>query len=309
MRGAAGVVLAGAGLLVVAGCELEELAFPASVKEDFSYSYPLKAGGRLSVESFNGPIRISGWDREEVEIRGTRRAANRELLEAIRIDVVATAEAVRIRVVPPSGRRGNMGVSFAIRAPRRVIVERAASSNGGIEAEDLEGEVRLVTSNGPVRVLRIRGDVEASTSNGPVELLECDGGAILRTSNGRIQAVGVRAPFEATTSNARIEARLKEAARGGPARLRTSNGSVRLELEEPPRTDVVVRTSNGSVAVRAPERLAVRLKASTSNGAVSTNFEIVGGERGKTRVDGEIGGGGPLLEVETSNGNIEIEKM
>jgi len=309
MRSAAMAVFAGAGLLFVSGCEVEDLAVPATVKEDFSYSYPLRAGGRLSVESFNGAIRITGWDREEVEIRGTRRAATRELLEAMRIDIVSTVEAVRIRVAPPSGRRGNMGVSFAIRAPRRVVVERAESSNGAIEVEDLEGEVRLATSNGPVRALRIRGDVEASTSNGPVELLECDGGAILRTSNGRIHAEGVRAPFEATTSNARIEVRLKEAARGGPAKLRTSNGSVRLTLEEPPRTDVVVKTSNGSIVVRAPERLAVRLRASTSNGVASTNFEIAGGERSKTRLDGEIGGGGPLLELETSNGDIEIEKM
>jgi len=309
MRTVAMALLAGAGLALLAGCELEDLAGAATVKEDFSYSYPLKAGGRLSVESLNGPIRIEGWEREEVEIRGTRQAASKELLEAMRIDIAATAEAVRVRVVPPSGRRGAMGVSFAIRAPRRVMLERAESSNGGIEAEGLEGDVRLASSNGPIRAIGIRGDVEASTSNGPVELVGCTGAAILRTSNGRIQAEGVRAPFEATTSNARIEVRLAEAAGSGPARLRTSNGSVRLTLEQALKTDVVVRTSNGSIAVRAPATLAARVKASTSNGEILTNFDVEGGERGKTGLEGLIGGGGPRLELETSNGNIEIEKL
>jgi hypothetical protein len=309
MRSVAGAVVAGACAILLAGCELEELASPATVKEDFSYSYPLKAGGRLSVESLNGSIRITGWERQEVEIRGTRQASSKELLEAMRIDIVPTAEAVRIRVVRPSGRRGSMGASFTIRAPRQIVVERAETSNGGVEVEDIEGEIRLASSNGGIRAVRIRGDVEASTSNGPVELAECSGAAVLRTSNGRIQAVGVRAPFEATTSNARIEARLAEAAGSGPVKLRTSNGSVRLTLDQAPRTDVVVTTSNGSILVRAPATLAARVKASTSNGSVSTSFEVEGGERGRTRLEGMIGGGGPTLELETSNGSIEIEEM
>lgn len=309
MRGPAGAVLAGASLVLLAGCELEELASPATVKEDFNYSYPLKSGGRLSVESLNGSIRITGWEREEVEIRGTRQASSKELLEAMRMDIMPTAEAVRIRVIRPSGRRGNMGASFTIRAPRRIVVERAETSNGSVEVEELEGEVRLASSNGRIRAVRVRGDVEASTSNGPVELVECNGAALLRTTNGRIQAEGVRAPLEATTSNARIEARLAEATGSGPVKLRTSNGSVRLTLEQAPKADVVVTTSNGSIVVRAPAVLAARVKARTSNGAISTNFDVEGGERGKTRLEGRIGGGGPLLELETSNGSIELEKM
>jgi len=34
-------------------------------KDDFHYSYPLKAGGSLSVENFNGSIEILGWDQDK----------------------------------------------------------------------------------------------------------------------------------------------------------------------------------------------------------------------------------------------------
>jgi hypothetical protein len=300
--------LAGAGLFVLAGCELDELAGSASVKEDFHYSHALKPGGRLAVETFNGSITISGWDREEVDISGTRQASSKELLDAMKIDIVPTAEAVRIRTVRPSGWRGNMGASFTIKAPRRLLVERAQSSNGSVHVEEIEGNVRLETSNGRIRAVRVRGDVEATTSNGSVELTECTGAANLKTSNGRIQADGVRGPFEATTSNAKIEARLLEVSGSLPTKLRTSNGAIQLTLEEPPKTDVVLTTSNGPITVRAPSSLAATVKASTSNGQISTSFRVAG-EKSKTRLEGTVGAGGPLLELATSNGSINLEPI
>lgn len=300
---------AGAGLCLLAGCELEELAGGPRVKEEFHYNYPLKPGGRLAVETLNGSITVTGWDREEVDISGTRYASTKEALEALKIDIVPTAEAVRIRTVRPSGWRGSMGASYTIRAPRRVVIERAVSSNGSIEIDQIQGNVRLETSNGRIRAAGVDGEIDAATSNGSIELSECAGPAILKTSNGRIQADGVRAPLEATTSNARIEARLLEASGSLPVKLRTSNGAIQLTLEKPPATDVVLSTSNGSITVRAPASLAAKVKAATSNGQISTGFDVQGGERGKTRLTGTIGGGGPLLELETSNGHIRLEPL
>lgn len=299
---------AAAGLLLLAGCELDELG-GARVKEEFHSSYPLKPGGRLAVETWNGSITVTGWDREEVDISGTRYASTKEALEALKIDIVPTAEAVRIRALRPSGWRGSMGASFTIRAPQRITIERAASTNGSIEIESIEGSVRLETSNGRIRAARVAGEVEATTSNGSIELSDCAGGAILKTSNGRIQADGVRGPLEAVTSNARIEARLVEASGSQPVKLRTSNGSIQLTLEKPPATDVVLNTSNGSITLRAPASLAAKLRATTSNGQISSGFEVQAVETGKTRLSGTIGGGGPLVELETSNGNIRLEPL
>lgn len=303
------ILAVGAGLLLPAGCQLEEVAGGARFKEDFHYSYHLKPGGRLAVETMNGSITVTGWEREEVDIAGTRYASSKEALEALKIDIVPTAEAVRIRTVRPSGRRGSMGASYTIRAPKRTMIERAVSSNGSIEIEAIQGNAVLETSNGRIRAARLEGDIEATTSNGAIELTGCSGAAILKTSNGRIQADGLRGPLEATTSNARIEARLLEASGSQPVKLRTSNGPIQLTLEKPPATDVVLTTSNGSITFRAPAPLAANVKASTSNGEISSGFDVQGGERAKTRLTGTIGGGGPLVELETSNGDIRLEPL
>lgn len=302
-------ILPVAAMTLLAACDLEEFAGSSRFKEEFHYSYKLNSGGRLAVESFNGSIEIQGWDKEEVEINGTRYASTKDLLSALKIDIVQSDDAVRIRTVRPSGRRGNMGASYVIHAPQQVELERIDTSNGRIHVEGIEGNARLRTSNGRVHVARLQGDVEVTTSNGRVELVETSGSAVLRTSNGSIKADGVRGHFEARTSNASIDAHLLEAGGSRPMKLHTSNGSVKLTMEQTPAGDIHASTNNGSITLYAPASLEVQLKADTSHGSISTEFDVVGGVVKKTKLEGAVGGGGPLLELDTSNGSIKLLKL
>ena len=67
-----------AGLVVLAGCDIEDLGGFERYHEDFHYSYPLKAGGRLSVDGVNGSVEVSVWDQETVDISGTKYARTQE---------------------------------------------------------------------------------------------------------------------------------------------------------------------------------------------------------------------------------------
>src|SRR2546423_6105162 len=100
---------------ILTSCDLEDLgSFGDShaYRKDFHYSYPLKPGGRLALDSFNGTVEITGWDQDKVEIHGNRYASTPELLEAIRVDVAAAADSIQIRTIRPSDRHGNMGTSY-----------------------------------------------------------------------------------------------------------------------------------------------------------------------------------------------------
>lgn len=303
-------VLAGLAL-VLTGCDFEEFAGSNKFKEEFHSSHALDPGGRISVESFNGSVEIVGWDRAEVDISGTKYAATQELMDLLEIDVLPTDDSVRIRAVRPSGRRGNMGVSFVIRAPRQTEIERVDTSNGSITAEMIEGNARLETSNGRVRANGLSGNVEARTSNGSIDLVGCAGDMTLRTSNGSIDVDGARGHIEAETSNGSITARITEANSQRPYRLRTSNGSLNLTLEATPATDVIASTSNSSITVRAPSSLAARVDASTSNGSITTDFDVTvrGGTERKNHLEGIVGAGGPVLDLSTSNGKIRLERL
>ncbi len=260
-------------LVLFTGCNLEDLNFGDSSRyqEDFHESHALKPGGRLYLENFNGAVDIAGWYQETVDISGTKFASTEQMLHAVTIDVVASGDSIRVRTVRPSGHWGNMGARYTIRVPRRTSLEKIQTSNGSIEVSFIEAPVRLVTSNGRVRADNVQGAIEADTSNGS------------------------------------IRASVNSMEDGRPVRLRTSNGSVELSVEKLGRSDVTVTTSNGSVTVRLPGKISADVRASNSNGSITNEFDDdFKGRSEKHHLDGTIGGGGPLLELTTSNGSIRL---
>ena len=73
--------------LLLTGCEFDHDhdwgGSSDKFKQDFHMSYPLKPGGRVSVESFNGSVEVLAWDRDEVDISGTKYASTQERLDRI----------------------------------------------------------------------------------------------------------------------------------------------------------------------------------------------------------------------------------
>ena len=296
-----------AGLVVLAGCDIEDLGGFERYHEDFHFSYPLKARGRLSVEGFNGSVEVSVWDQETVDISGTKYARTQEDTHDLKIEVDHSADSVSVRAIRPSLRRGNYGARFAIKVPRGVVLERVTTSNGAIRASDGAGPARLKTSNGHVEVRRLKGSLNAETSNGPVELDDIDGAVDVRTSNGHIRAEGIRGALDATTSNSNIHATLEKV--DGAVCVQSSNGGIDLSL--PPNTQSAVRahTSNSGITLHLPGEVNARLSAGTSNASISSDFEMrMRGEISKHHIEGSIGNGGPLIDLSTSNGQIRIMK-
>ena len=302
-------LLAVAGLAVVlAGCEDFDFGPSDRYKEDFHFNYPLSTGGKVSVENFNGSIDIAGWEQNTVEIDGTKYASSEAVLNDIKIDVTAAPDAVRIRTVQPIGIHSSMGARYSIRVPRGATLERVSSSNGSLHVDDIQASAQLRTSNGSIRATRINGDLDARTSNGSIEAREGSGARYLHTSNGRIDAEAGKGVVEAGTSNGSIHVLLTQPDPDHAVRLESSNGSVDLTMDAA--REVRATTSNSSITIHMPADSNAHLKAHTSNSSISSDFDVNvhGGELSKHRLEGDIGKGGPLVDLATSNGSIKILK-
>ncbi|HTS60917.1 MAG TPA: hypothetical protein VMH28_02775 [Candidatus Acidoferrales bacterium] len=305
MRATVLLPLVAAASLALAGCDFEDIGGFERYHEDFHYSYPLKSGGRVSVEGFNGSIEISPWDQETVDISGTKSARSAEDAAAIRIDIDHQPDAVTVRAVRPSMRNGNYAVRYAIKVPRRAVYDHLTTSNGAIRVVEGAGPARLRTSNGRIEVDRLRGELHAETSNSAIEVLDNEGGVEAHTSNGHIRVEGLRGALDATTSNSSIHALIGRA--GDSVRAHSSNGSIELTL--PPGTQCPIRaqTSNSSITLHLPGDINANLSATTSNSSITSDFEMrMRGDISKHHLEGALGSGGPLIDVSTSNGAIRI---
>lgn len=293
----------------LAGCDdfdLGNMGGSDRFREDFHYSYPLTSGGSLRLESFNGSVEISGWDKNTVDIDGTKYASTSYRLKEIKIDIVPSANSISIRTLPPLDHRGNAGARYTIHVPKKIELSNISSSNGPIRVESIEGLTHLRTSNGGVHVTGLVGTLEVQTSNGTVEVADVTGDTTLHSSNGTIRADVRKGRFGASTSNGSINVRLMEAD-SSPVRLDTSNGHIDLTMDAV--REVKATSSNSSITVHLPASAGATLDAHTSNSSIQCDFDISTHEFSKHRLSGTIGKGGPLLDLGTSNGSIKLLRM
>jgi DUF4097 and DUF4098 domain-containing protein YvlB len=148
--------------------------------EEFHQSYPLSATGRVSIENINGGVRIAVWDQNEVKVDAVKKAYERERLDEAKIEVVNTADSVRIKTRYPERdqsfsdserRRYNnpATIEYTLTIPRKARLDAAELVNGSLEIEGAEGDVQAACVNGNVKASGLMGEVKLSTVNGSVE--------------------------------------------------------------------------------------------------------------------------------------------
>lgn len=215
----------------------------------------LRPESKISVDGReNGGVSFRGWDRNEVRVVAMiqTNADEDDQAEALAKEIRITANGGRISAEGPSLLRHSWwSVSYEIYVPRRSNLD-AITRNGGVSAEDVEGDLDFQATNGGIRVANVAGDVHGETTNGGVS-------ASLSGSSWRGKGLDLR-------------------------------------------------STNGGVSLTIPRGYNARLETGTTNGGMNINFPItVQGLIGK-RIHTQLGAGGPLVRLVTTNGGVRISE-
>jgi hypothetical protein len=204
--------LLSAGVLVSAALSLSGCVhgdWSQNARASVSETRELARDGRFSLDNTNGRIEVTGWDKDEVSIEATKRAANERALEQMRIEIDGDRDHVRVRTRYPRPRwfGGSGRVDYLVRVPREARVE-VENVNGRVEIRGVAAAVEASTVNGSVEIHDATGAVDASAVNGAVEAsltrLDPEGRSKLRTTNGSVRLTLPRdanAEIEASTVN------------------------------------------------------------------------------------------------------------
>ncbi|MCK4306085.1 MAG: DUF4097 family beta strand repeat protein, partial [Candidatus Eisenbacteria sp.] len=158
-----------------------------------------------------------------------------------------------------------------------------------------------------------------------VEDVTLDGGLDLENSSGDVMAVGVRATFCRLAS---VSGDLTLDGCNGPLDLQTYSGAVevrngtKVELalgttsgkihfsgSLHPRGEHRVESTSGDVHLVLPASAAFDLDLETISGDIQTDFAVTMTEFDRKHVTGQVNGGGPLLRISTSSGDITLESV
>jgi DUF4097 and DUF4098 domain-containing protein YvlB len=239
----------------------------------------------LDINSFNGPIEVSTWDKDEYSIsalikaKGTTDAEAEENLERFEFDLDESMILGKKRLVLRHNVAGTMTSRYSVQIevwlPADATVDLDLdSSNGGIDLAKIAGGViDIRTSNGGIDFDDVTaGSVNAYTGNGRVDgSLEAPDVHIV-TSNAHI---GLDTPCTATgnyvlrTSNAGVHVSVSGSTGVGyDIDLSTSNGDVQVDLPDLDYTRNLKATK--AAHTRGFEEKAVRItiSATTSNGGI-----------------------------------------
>jgi hypothetical protein len=93
-------------------------------------------------------------------------------------------------------------------------------------------------------------------------------------------------------------------------RLENSNGSVELRAGKLPLAPMEISNRRGEIQVVLPSKATFELDASARRGDINSEFEgiKVDNSHNESRASGAVGSGGPRLQINNDNGNIEIRK-
>ena len=328
--------LAFAGLLLA----VPAISADAKIIRQVEKTFAVQPGGLLKTSTQGGDIEVRTADTTEVKVpaRQTIHAATDakadELLEKLELtmeqrgnDVILDAkyEEKRFRWSmnwPP------VQVDFVVTVPKsfNADLRTAASeaqgkadaglfkatinldlrtSGGDITVGDLQGNVKAHTSGGDLKFARIGGELNGSTSGGDIDLTESAARAKLTTSGGDITIERANGPTEVSTSGGDIRIRsVRELISAS-----TSGGDIHAEIDGTLTRDTVLSTSGGNVKLKLLKEFGFRLDASTSGGDIDATGLTIKLDRGgnrKSRLVGDVNGGGPTLKLRSSGGDIDV---
>jgi hypothetical protein len=285
----------------------------------------------LEVSTGSGHINVRAGDSSNVRINGTIKAGKSWHLDEGEAErkvhylesnppIEQHGNFIRIGRIEDHELSHNISVSYDVVVPAGTRL-RSQTGSGSQSVEGLQGPVRASTGSGSVKVEKIGDEVRAETGSGDVEVDSVKGATHASTGSGSIRASGIGSSFVASTGSGNIK--LEQIGPGdgkvetgsgsielqnvrGALRVRTGSGNITAQGE--PTGEWSLHTGSGRILVHLPSGAAFELNAHTSSGHISTDHPItVQGTIGRGDLRGKVRGGGPLLELETGSGNIQIE--
>jgi DUF4097 and DUF4098 domain-containing protein YvlB len=198
------------------------------------------------------------------------------------------------------------------RANGKLVAE---TGGGSVEIQSCAQGAVVETGGSSISVSHCNGKVKASTGGGSVDLSDIGGPAEIETGGGSIHLTSAKGHVHAETGGGGIELY------GVPsASAETGAGGITVKLVNTgaERTDSDLETAAGDITVYIASDVAINVRASVEMGNghhITSDFSDIriGSEGDKwgpktLTAEGSLNGGGPMLKVRTSSGDISFKR-
>ncbi|MBI3365893.1 MAG: DUF4097 family beta strand repeat protein [Ignavibacteriae bacterium] len=282
-----------------------EERFAWGANQNVEKTFAVQPGGKFVIDADAGSVSIIGTDKQEVAIRVAAHGSEKNL-SRYKVDFFQEGNTIRVE-----GRfkqkhfmffgDNSIDVQYDVEVPREFNLS-LQTSGGNIVVQDIKGSIEGSTAGGDIDLTKLDGTVNLSTSGGNVSVQQATGDFKLETSGGNITGDNLSGNVRFETSGGNVEIRNTD----GKVYASTSGGNIRATLKDNKGIDL--STSGGNVVVRLPKTIAGDVRAEASGGDVNCDFPFSGKLR-EGRMNAKINGGGNLIRLETSGGDIVLNSI
>ena len=212
--------------------------------------------------------------------------------------------AATTKITVDGGANGGAAFFGSDRRDVRIVAKVEANADDDATAREIARQVRVFTDGGQIRAEgpETRNHTSWSVSYDVYVPTQTNLEAI--TENGGISAEDVRGEmnFEATNGGIHVSDI------AGNVHARTTNGGVVADLSGTTwqGQGLDLQTTNGGATVYVPRGYNAMLETGTTNGGMHVDFPITVRGSLSRSISTQLGSGGPLVRVVTTNGGVHI---
>jgi hypothetical protein len=206
-----------------------------------------------------------------------------------------------------ASRNGGVSIKGSLRGDVLVRARIDASADTAAAAAQLASQVSIDSSGGQVRAMGPEALDNAGWSVSYEIFVPQNTDLTLKAYNGGISISDVRGQIHFEGHNGGVHLRRL----AGDVTGSTVNGGVDVELAGTmwDGRQLEVSTTNGGVSVAMPSLYSAHIQAETRAGGVQSDFPVALEANARPhRVDFNVGAGGPLIHITTTNGRVNLKR-
>jgi hypothetical protein len=255
-------------------------------------------GATIEVGIISGDIKVTSWDRPQVQIHASSESGDIQLL--------ASSQRITLATDRQDGDDDD-DTHFELMVPRDARVQ-ASSISGEVTVRGV-AEVEATSISGDVAVTGVAGRAALQNISGSITASDLGGSVKASAVSGDIQLDGVTGDLEVSTVSGEMKLR---AIKSSYVRTKTVSGDLEFDGTVDPKGRYELNSHSGSFNLALPRGVGATVSVRGYSGDFNSSCAMIlmpGGSSGEGRnknMTFQIGGGGARFSIETFSGDVSI---
>ena len=277
-------------------------AWPAIGQQQVDEKRPDSATGTVEISNVSGLVKITGWDKAEVQVTGTLGRGTE------RLEFSGSGNRTLVKVVLPHFAHHVDGSDLDIKVPAGSSVE-VDTVSAEVAVDRVLGDVKAQTVSGGATVAGRPREFDAKTVSGEIEITAANAPGRASSVSGGVTLRGVAGAVEARSVSGDVLVKGGDATR---VELETTSGDIRFEASLAKDGRLDAKSVSGTVTLDLPAATAADFDVSTFSGDITNEFGPAARRTSDYAPGRELsfstGGGGARIVAKSFSGSVLLRK-